>query len=81
MDIISKINEHNLGLGIIVLAFMSLFYQKYVNNKKVYLPGHFFLIYAIGCFLLSYSMWKKNSHPFIIFLEGLLGVFGLFLYF
>lgn len=73
--------EHHLGLSFIVLAFMSLFYQKFVNGKKVYLPGHFFLIYAIGCFFLSYSMWEQNSHNFIVFLEGLLGVLGLYFYF
>lgn len=82
-DIIISINyiEHHLGLSFIVLAFLSLFYQKFVNGKKVYLPGHFFLIYAIGCILLSYSMWEQNAHPFIIFLEGLLGVLGLYFYF
>ena len=73
--------EHHLGLSFIVLAFMSLFYQKFVNGKKVYLPGHFFLIYAIGCFFLSYSMWEQNSHRFIVFLEGLLGILGLYFYF
>ena len=73
--------EHHLGLSFIVLAFMSLFYQKFVNGKKVYLPGHFFLIYAIGCFFLSYSMWEQQSHMFIVFLEVLLGVLGLYFYF
>jgi hypothetical protein len=71
---------HHIGLSLIVLAFLSLFYQKYVNGKKVYLPGHFFLIYAIGCFFLSYSMWEQHSHKLIIFLEGLLGVLGLYFY-
>tara|TARA_B100000700_G_C14265085_1_gene498872 strand:- start:239 stop:490 length:252 start_codon:yes stop_codon:yes gene_type:complete len=72
--------EHHLGLIFIILAFVSLFYEKFVNGKNVYLPGHFFLIYAIGCFILSYSMWKQNTHSFIVILEGLLGVLGLYFY-
>jgi hypothetical protein len=27
--------EHHIGLSFIVLAFISLFYQKFVNGKKV----------------------------------------------
>lgn len=73
--------EHHIGLSFIVLAFISLFYQKFVNGKKVYLPGHFFLIYSIGCFFLSYSMWEQNADKIIIFLEGLLGLLGLYFYF
>jgi len=73
--------EHHIGLSIIVLAFIPLFYQKFVNGKKVYLPGHFFLIYSIGCFFLSYSMWEQNADKIIIFLEGLLGLLGLYFYF
>jgi hypothetical protein len=73
--------EHHLGLSFIVVAFVSLFYQKFVNDKKVHLPGHFFLIYAIGCFFLSYSMWNQNAHVFIVFLECIIGVLGLYFYF
>lgn len=73
--------EHHLGLSFIVLAYISLFYQKFVNGKKVYVPGHFFLIYSIGCFFLSYSMWEQDSHNIIVFLEGLLGVLSLYFYF
>ncbi len=80
MDSIQFI-EHYIGLALIVLAFMSLFYQKMFNGKKVYVPGHFFLIYAIGCFFLSYSMWQQNNHYLIVSLEGLLGALGLYFYF
>jgi hypothetical protein len=73
--------EHHAGLSLIVLAFLSLFYQKFFRNKNVYLPGYFFLIYALGCFFLSYSMWKQKAHKFIIFLEGLIGVLGLYFFF
>ena len=73
--------EHHIGLTLIVIAFISLFYQKMFNGKKVYVPGHFFLIYAIGCFFLSYSMWQQNKHYLIISLEGLLGALGLYFYF
>jgi hypothetical protein len=72
--------EHSIGLSLIVISFISLFYQKFFNIKKVYLPGHFFLIYAIGCFFLSYSMWKQNMNHFIFIIEGLLGVLGLYFY-
>lgn len=77
----TQFTEHHIGLLFIVIAFMSLFYQKMFNGKKVYLPGHFFLIYAIGCFFLSYSMWQQNDDYLITSLEGLLGVLGLYFYF
>jgi len=73
--------EHHLGLSFIVLAFLSLFYQSYVKGKKVNLPGHFFLIYSIGCFFLSYSMWQQKSSFTIIGLEMMLGFLGLYFYF
>jgi len=74
--------EHYIGLSLIIIAFMSLFYQKTFNGKKVYVPGHFFLIYAIGCFFLSYSMWQQNTDNIIVsLLECLLGALGLYFYF
>lgn len=73
--------EHHLGLSFIIIAFLSLFYQSFVKGKKVNLPGHFFLIYAIGCFSLSYSMWKQNASFTIVGLEMMLGILGLYFYF
>jgi hypothetical protein len=73
--------EHHLGLSFIILAFLSLFYQSVVNKKRVSLPGHFFLIYAIGCFFLSYSMWQQKQSITIVGLEGMLGLLGIYFYF
>ena len=80
-ELLYNFSEHHIGLAFIVIAFLSLFYQKFINGKKVYLPGNFFLIYSIGCFFLSYSMWKQNMNIYIIILEGLLGILGLYFYF
>jgi len=73
--------QHHLGLSFIVLAFLSLFYQSAVKGKRVNVPGHFFLIYAIGCFFLSYSMWQQQMNYTIIGLEAMLGILGLYFYF
>jgi O-antigen ligase len=73
--------EHHLGLSFIIIAFLSLFFQTFVKGKKIYLPGHFFLIYSVGCFFLSYSMWQKKESITIIGLELMLGLLGLYFYF
>jgi hypothetical protein len=46
-----------LGLGLITIAWLVMFYLVY-NKKKKMLNIHFLMIYAIGAFALSYAGFR-----------------------
>lgn len=73
--------EHHAGLSIILLAWISVLVAKF-QGAKVRAPGHFFLIYGIGCLLLAWSMYRKSgtigNGPML--LELAIGLVALYLY-
>lgn len=74
--------QHHVGLIFIFIAFLSLLYQHIINGKKIYLPGHFFLIYGLGeIFLVLSSYYLLNEALSVSMLEGVLGIISLYLYF
>lgn len=76
------IRKHHIGLILIGCAFLSLLYQHIVNGVKIYLPGHFFLIYGLGCsFLVISSYFLLNENLSVSALEGILGILSLYFYF
>jgi hypothetical protein len=81
-DSMSGLFSHHLGLIVIGLAFLSLLYQNVINGKKIYLPGHFFLLYGLGEIFLVYSSYDLlNSNLTVSMIEGMLGLISLYIYF
>ena len=74
--------EHHLGLALISLAWIALFFEK-VRGSKVRLPGYFFVLYGLGCIVLAFGMFKKigslGSGPAIH--EAIIGILSVFFYF
>jgi ascorbate-specific PTS system EIIC-type component UlaA len=80
--LLTGIIQHHAGLILIFIAFLSLLYQRIINGKKIYLPGHFFLIYGLGeIFLVLSSYYLLNEALSVSMLEGILGIISLYLYF
>jgi len=71
--------EHHLGLILVLSGWLSLIVAR-LQGSRVKLPGHFFLLYGLGCFALAYSMMQKELvGP--MWLEAAIGVVSLFFYF
>lgn len=70
--------EHHLGLVLVLSGWLSLIVAK-LQGAKVSLPGHFFLLYGLGCFALAYSMAQKELvGP--MWLELAIGLVSIFFY-
>lgn len=73
--------EHHIGLIFILIAWGSLLISK-LRGFRVKLPGHFFMLYGIGCLLIGWGMYYKSDNigqgPMI--LEIAIGILSIFFY-
>lgn len=80
IDTVTGVNAHHIGLVMVLLAWLSIIYQK-MRGTKIYLPGHFFFLYGIGVLILSYSMWKKDEKITVVLFEAFIGISSILIYF
>ena len=76
------IGAHHLGLAVIVFSLLNLVIQKMVYGKRIQLPGHFFLTYAIGAAILGhYGLTSGAGDSVSGLLDILAAVLALTLFF
>jgi len=75
-----KYIEYNLGLFLYVTAVLSLIYYK-LNDKKIIVPGPFFLLLGLGGLSLFFNALKLDKPTPILVLRLFMALGTLFLYF